>query len=36
MTGITVKKVFEDIAKKRKKLWLNTPNDHFIDDMHND
>ena len=36
MTGITGKKVFEDIAKKRKKLWLNTPSDCFIDDIHKD
>lgn len=36
MTGITGKKVFEDIAKKRKKLWLNIPSDRFIDDIHKD
>lgn len=36
MTGITVQKVFEEIAKKRKKLWLNPLSDYFIDDIHKD
>ena len=33
MTGITVQKAFEKIAKK-KNLWLNPPNNHFLGDTH--